>query len=123
MTMVYKLHVAYTPKGGAKYGWLNSLPEYVKINMKVAQNPGKSAKSYWPDDFEVEYVYKNKKGDLANDSPYLILSRRAPTSYSIFSNRTENFCRFIVKRIPTWFFFIPRPALTLWTKKSGCALF
>jgi len=77
MTMVYKLHVAYTPKGGAKYGWLNSLPEYVKINMKVAQNPGKSAKSYWPDDFEVEYVYKNKKkGDLANDSPYLILSRR-----------------------------------------------
>ena len=78
MTIVYKLHIAYTPKGRPKYGWLKSMKKHFDLNTKVIRNRGESAKSYWPDDFEAEYVYQNKrKCDLAGvDSACLILSRR-----------------------------------------------
>ncbi len=79
MTIVYDLHTAYTPKGNLKYGWLRSIPKkFLDFECKVIQNRGKSAKSYWPNDYEVEYVYKSnkKKSDLAGYSPNLILSRR-----------------------------------------------
>ena len=73
--MVYNLHCAHTPKENVKYFRLAPLNKYFDIDCKAAQNPGVSAKRYWPDDFEVESVYKNKKkADLAYANPFLILS-------------------------------------------------
>ncbi len=49
MSTIYRLHLAETPKGNLKYGWLRSLigpPSFLDLERRIVQNPGESAKSY-----------------------------------------------------------------------------
>jgi hypothetical protein len=78
-TMVYELHTAQTPKGVPKYNVLKSkdLPSSLRLSLKLSRSPTISAKFFWPDDFEVQYMLKKKAGDLGCVGAYLIMTGRA----------------------------------------------
>lgn len=123
MSTIYRLHLAETPKGNLKYGWLRSLigpPSFLDLERRIVQNPGESAQSYWPNDFQVEYVYKNKKrGDLATAGPYLILSTRAADVLRDLLEPNGEFLPVVFPENPDVALFHPTTALDALDKEKA----
>ena len=90
-TMVYELHTAQTPKGVPKYNVLKSkdLPSSLRLSLKLSRSPTISAKFFWPDDFEVQYMLKKKAGDLGCVGAYLIMTGAADALHDLLEPHGE----------------------------------